>query len=661
MPSSLRQSARDMRVLGSGAAVRVAYEASKRGGGHALLFGRLLSTTSAPEVVSPFTVPADIPPGARDRNLAEAEEIVAGRVTLFGREVELGPRPDWHWVVEGEASWPSRPWWQIDIRSEARKADVKWSWELGRHRHLVVLARAVHLTGSPTFVSLLEAHLRSWLEQNPPEYGIHWYSNLEISLRAIAWLQVLALAGASLDPSVRGPMARVLRHSARHLVAELPYAISSMRNNHLLGDALGLVVLGAAFGDRWGAAWARLGDRIFVRHLRHLVRPDGSMIEDSLSYQRFVLEMVSVRVLLGDAPPDVVDSLSAGAQHLARLGALAGAVPQHGDWDEGRVLVGSRQRDVRGSVLLALSLSGAGALPEWRAAHDETAWYCGEGEAHEPQAAEQAGKDVGGAIGRAQSGPFTVWLKAGSGPSHGHADLCSSPIAYEDEWIIGDPGTGTYNGALEQRNYFRSSSAHSVLRVEGISQLEPHRSFRWLNTAQGRVGPPLRWSKGVVMWGWHDAYRRLEPARLVARVVMVADDGVTVADWVEGGDASFELSLPLGPGVVWRFPELHWPRGVLGLELPSGPRVSIGEQRPFSGWWSPTYGMVEPSVRLDLAGRVVGPVCWSVMRPGAAPGRVEDGVLCRGSVGLSVEFLPGLVQLRLQEGGVEQVALSTCP
>ena len=31
------------------------------------------------------------------------------------------------------------------------------------------------------------------------------------------------------------------------------------------------------------------------------MRPDGSMIEDSLSYHRFVLEMLIVRVLLGDA------------------------------------------------------------------------------------------------------------------------------------------------------------------------------------------------------------------------------------------------------------------------------------------------------------------------------------------------------------------------
>ncbi len=134
------------------------------------------------------------------------------------------------------------------LRSGSRAGDVKWVWELGRHRHLVVLARAAFLEPSvERWRRTLAAHLRSWLDANPPETGIHWYSNLEIALRALSWLQVLALAGGRLEPSLRAEMAQTLHRSARHLLADLPYTLSSRRNNHLLGDALGLSALGRSF------------------------------------------------------------------------------------------------------------------------------------------------------------------------------------------------------------------------------------------------------------------------------------------------------------------------------------------------------------------------------------------------------------------------------
>ncbi len=130
---------------------------------------------------------------------------------------------------------------------------MKWAWELGRHRHLVVLARAVHLAPTdPRYSDALDAQLASWLNANPPEVGVHWYSNLEIALRAIAWLQVIALAGEAISSPQREEMDLHLYHAGRHLIADLPYTVSTMRNNHLLGDALGLIALGMAFGrERW--------------------------------------------------------------------------------------------------------------------------------------------------------------------------------------------------------------------------------------------------------------------------------------------------------------------------------------------------------------------------------------------------------------------------
>ena len=365
--ANLRRVADDLRALGPSAALRAGYEASKRFGGHELVFGRLArSDATLPAFVPPLGRVADpVPAAAATRTLEAADRLLGGQVTIFGRDLPLPEEPDWHSVLHLPGQWPLEPWWRIDIRSDRRLGDVKWVWELGRHRHLVILARAVHLEpGDSPCLALLEAQLRSWLAQNPPEQGVHWYSNLEICLRVLAWLQVLALAGHLLPDDVTAAMTAVLFHSGRHLVVDLPYTVSSMRNNHLLGDALGLVALGKAFGGRGASRWwAGLGDRLFVAQLERHMRVDGSMIEDSLGYHRFVLEMLATRVLLGDPPDGVAEQLVAGAQFLARLGVgEGGVVPQYGDWDEGRVLASTgHPADLTGTVHLALALGGTGA------------------------------------------------------------------------------------------------------------------------------------------------------------------------------------------------------------------------------------------------------------------------------------------------------------
>jgi hypothetical protein len=477
----------------------------------------------------------------------------------------------------------------------------------------------------------LGSHLASWICANPPEIGVHWYSNLEIALRSLNWLQILALAGDQLEPSLVAEMSRVLYRSGSHLVADLPYTLSSMRNNHLLGDALGLVALGRSFpNDPAARRWVRLGDRLFRRQLQRHMRPDGSMIEDSLSYHRFVLEMLIVRALLGGHTKVEREALLGAAQFLCRLGALDGRVPMYGDWDEGRALASSGDlTDVAGSVQLALSLAGSGSPGAWRADHDEVAWYSHPGSSEAPSIAESKGGDVGGGFSRMDRGPFTCWLKAGSGPSHGHADLCSVVVAIDGEWVVGDPGTGSYNGMRAEREYFRSSVAHSVLRLDGQDQLVAQSAFRWRHTAAGAVGSPKCLQGLVLAWGFHDAYRRLEPPRRICRAVLCSEDGISVVDWVEGPPGcEFALSLPLGPGMRWREGVISAPDGrQLVADLPGRVRLTLGDGKSPRGCWSPTYGTLVNAQLLTAFGVVEGPVVWQLSLTGRHALRVDGDAI----------------------------------
>jgi hypothetical protein len=649
MTNVVQNLGRDLQTLGLGGLIRAPYEASKRLGGHRAVFANLAARPTPREVVSTVPTPSAIPAGALERSRREADKVIQGRLWFFGTQLSVGQPPDWHSVLHNEEHWPLTPWWEIDIRSDRRAGDVKWTWELARHRHLVILARAVH--ADPHEVKwrvALEDQIHSWSRANPLEKGVHWYSNLELSLRALAWLQVLALAGRQLTTDVRRSMAKILYHTGRHLVTELPYTVSSMRNNHLVGDALGLLAIGASFPESRAAhAWSRYARWLFDRQVNVQIKPDGSTVEDSVSYQRFVLEMLGMRACIEPAARSR-DQLVAAAQMLSRIGSLEGPVPQYGDWDEGRVLLSAQDPcDLRGSIYAALALAGTGAPPEWRERFDECAWYTPEGKPIPPEPAETQGRDTGAGIARAAVGELVAWLKVGSKPSHGHADLCSTSLLRGKDWIIGDPGTGTYNGPIDQRNYFRCSRAHSVLRVEGLDQLEPHRAFRWKHTAGGQIGEPIKLQRGLLMWGYHDAYRRLSPPRRVARAVLLISGGLVVADWVEGSPAGrYLLSLPLGPDIQWRDNLLTLPDDTrLALDVPADPQFIRGQVEPFDGWWSSTYGAVVPSIRLEMDGMITGPICWAVRRLDTPRPVVAGSTLSVGETTVDVEWGPRTVRL----------------
>ena len=639
---------RDLVALGPMAPVRAAYEVAKRSGAHGAVLRRFVAGAHArPLVTLPaFELPTSIPPTAQQRALADAKAIVGEGHRVFGQRFPVEQPLDWTALPGTDLSWPAAAyWWDIDIRTEQRLGDVKWTWELGRHRDLVVLARAAALEPDGPWLEALESRLRGWFEISAPEVGIHWYSNLEIALRVIAWAQIFSLVGTRLEPVLVSTMEEHVAGAERHLIFDFPYTASSMRNNHLLGDALGIIVIDRFTGGDGSRRPARLAERFFADQLARHMKSDGSMIEDSLSYHRFVMEMLVVKVLLGDTSSGVVDALHGSAAHLVRMGALVGPLPQWGDWDEGRVLASSGDAlDVEGTTRLALSLTDAAASAD-AADFDELAWY-----GVSSSTVRRENPPVGGTSGgitHVHHGPWRVWFKVDLEHSHQHADLGHVSIEYDGQWVVVDPGTGTYNGPLEIRNAFRTSGAHNGVRVDGSEILTPHRAFRWLGDPQGQAAPLLAVDDVSVAFSSHDAFVEGHECR-VARAVVVSPTAVTCVDWLERRvDSSLTLALA---------PELDWSGkgivGIEGLELRGldGARVVRGSVRPFAGWNSTTYGEWSPATWIDLDRGPSQVTWWSVAQNDCAAVTTNGREVEVDGLALSAQFEPECVTVNVRHG-----------
>ncbi|MBN1347504.1 MAG: alginate lyase family protein [Phycisphaerae bacterium] len=589
---------------------------------------------------------------------AAADEVARCRFHFMGHTFDFHGGPiDWHWAPERGTSWPRLPWSRISLYGPGVPGDVKLTWELNRHQFWPTLARAYWLTGEDRYVEAWIAQITSWLDDNPPEIGVNWFSNLEHAIRIVNWWIALGmfLPAPQLSDDLVGRILGTMVLKARHIVADLDHTRINMPNNHLLGDSMGLAVMGLLLPDLPEShRWRELGLETLWSEAQRQIHPDGASFECAISYHRFVAYFYVLTAGLcekiGVEVPDLVRRRLEGmfefAMHLRRPD---GGMPSIGDWDDGRTVVLSEQAlsDFRpmlstGAVLFGRSdmAHSAGRLDE------ETLWLVGPeaGETFDeltprpPDGTSRCFSDGGYFISRTDWTDQAFYCVVRNGPfeSHTHADLLNVEMAAFGEPLVVDPGTYTYNGPWAWRTYFRSARAHNALLVDGRGQTFAHRIFRWLWPPQGQT---LAWHAGQRVdyyEGQHDGFRHLAGGLVHRRVVLtVRGEYWLVLDGLLGrGEHEAELRLQLAPTL-----DVAEQEGLLFLTGPGGVGATIstwcsraarigiarGEEAPISGWYSPGYGVKTETttVSLSASGELPLWIAWLVKPSRGAPAPVR--------------------------------------
>jgi hypothetical protein len=450
----------------------------------------------SPEAVRPLLDPA------YTANLfALADRIAAGELPAFSEWLQPGPAIAWRKDYRHGQETGTAYFRQIPYLNFTAAGDHKWIWEINRHQHLVTLAQAWALSGKPDYRTALCAQLESWLGQNPPQRGINWASALEVAFRALSWIWIWHLAGASLPPALARQMLQGLYRHGAHLEANLSVYFSP--NTHLLGEALALDALGRFLPNLpESPRWVRLGSHHVAEALRQQVRPDGSHFEQSSYYHVYTLDMLLFhRILAGPGTAEQERALARMAAYLTALLGHDGCLPLIGDDDGGRLFhpFGPRNQFGRGTLAVFHSLSGTPAPSAWadRHCHSEmAAWWLGT--APPPVAVpgavprerpSQLFPDAGLAFLTAEN--TSVIADAGSfgrgSAGHSHADTLQVLVRRGEQELLIDPGTCTYISDPVLRETFRGSAGHATISVTGLPQAQPQGPFRWASPPAVRI------------------------------------------------------------------------------------------------------------------------------------------------------------------------------
>jgi hypothetical protein len=582
--------------------------------------------------------------------LVAADRIAGGTLDIFGVSC-VGSPPRWNrdpkTGIDAPLSWGKR----LDYRDRRRVGEIKYLWELNRHLYLVTLAQAYALSRDPKYLYVLREHLTSWFSACPCGRGPNWCSALEAAIRLINWSIAWQLAGgAGSELFAGGAGARFRAHWLASIYQHGRFVRGyfsrhSSANNHLIGEAAGLYIAGLTW-PCWPELrrWRAQARRILEHEALLQNSADGVNLEQAVCYQQFVLDFLLLSLLAGESAgepfsADYRQRIAAMLGFLASIMDAGGEVPMIGDADDGAVTRLAPGTDF--SPYRSLLASGAvlfedgGLRHKARELDDKTRWLFGARASEvfdrwrvQPVALPRRHAFPAGGyyiLGCDFESESEIRVVADVGPlgygtlaAHGHADALSFTLSIGGLPFLIDPGTYLYHGGGVWRAYFRSTSAHNTVVVDGLDQSEQGGDFLWLRKARAGCSGAEISDTVETLEGWHEGYLRLADPVLHRRRYTLEKRSrlLRIEDRLEmQGEHDVELFfhcaaecavLPVASGFAIS-------RGPVTLlaRLPSHPQASLqvyrGSTHPPRGWISRRYDQREPAPTIVWRARLARP------------------------------------------------------
>jgi hypothetical protein len=573
---------------------------------------------------------------------AAARRIADGRLDVFSlAELDLGTPPRWNRDPKTGIEGPLAFGKLLDYRDPDLVGDIKYLWEPNRHLHLVTLAQAYALSGKRQFYDALAEQLDSWFIACPYGRGPNWSSALEAAIRLVNWAIAWQLVQPIRDKDFEARWLRSVYEHA-HFVRHW-FSAHSSANNHLIGEATGVFVAALTW-PHWPEmrAWGKSAKRILEREALAQNAPDGVNREQAVWYQQFVLDMLLVALLAGKAngecfSADYEARLEAMMDFIASIMDQGGNVPMFGDADDGYVVRldhGAAFSPYRSALALGALLFRRGDFKLKAGRIDDKArWLLGNLAAQQYEALDTESTRLpqrqtfpeGGyyILGADFDTPNEIRAVVDAGAlgytsiaAHGHADALSFTLSVGGREFLIDPGTYAYHTQERWRQYFRGTSAHNTVRIDGRDQSEQGGNFLWLEKARAGCGLWLSSGEKDSFEGWHDGYLRLDDP-VKHRRLLELDKGarrLLIEDSLEMGEEHevelfFHCSEHCRVDAVAEGFLIERDGFVLRLILPANGTSEIckGSLSPVSGWVSRGFDRRQPTSTIAWRAKLSAP------------------------------------------------------
>lgn len=594
-------------------------------------------------------------PQIKEKILGNAEKFLEHRFTIFrAKDVHFGNTINWHLDFISGREWPRKFYAKLSYRN----ADVgasKWIMELNRHQHFFTLGQAWLITKEEKYAAEIVNQMLSWIDQNPYLIGINWYSGLEMALRLISWTWALnALSDfAGITSHKKHKILEALFNQAEFI--EKHHVRFSSANNHLIGEATGLVLAGLFFiKNETAAYWLKKGLAILENEIERQILPDGMSAEQSTHYLAFALDfyLIGCIALLraGRQLPEIYNTRFKEVADLIHDWQDArGLLPDFGDGDNGCIYFPEYSDTRFSSILNSIGLlSDEPALCSENLKSDPVIFWlwhwhenyqsCLEKECPPYVNNESKFRSHAGYFSMKSSDPENRHQmifdcgNLGLQPmaAHGHADALSFTLNMNGVPMLIDPGTYAYYYRLPWKNYFRGTAAHNTLTVDGLDQSQIVSYFVWQNQAQVKIRQQTNENEFDFIVAEHDGYNRLNHRVWHQRQVLYIKNYYwLIVDLGYGfGRHHFEQNFHFAAegqlvqeGRIFKYSFQKQTLFLCPLEEDAeAANIFRGSMNPLRGWWSPKFHELEQTTTLTI-GKMAN--CPAIFGTALWPGHLQ--------------------------------------
>jgi hypothetical protein len=338
------------------------------------------------------------------------------------------------------------------------------------------------------YFQLFKQYLISWNNENKYLYGVNWLVSMEVAIRAINIIVAANYFKIEIqnDEEFEKFLSVLIQKHGEFILRNLEYKASSLGNNHLLSDFVGLFIISNFIKSHPKSKhWEKKSICELNKILSYQILNDGLSFENSVPYHRLVLELIIFYVGFG-----IDNHIQLSREFLNKFNLMfhyvkiyiddSGNAPQVGDNDSGRVL------NVGG-----ISNNHAYLLHYWK-------YFL----SHKVLAETINDKNViriknfyyfnAGRRLVFKNSQFRLFFVVESAPcnttsSHSHFDTGSFVLSINGVEFFVDLGTYSYTKDIEERNKFRSLISHNLPIPEDIYENKeynlPKSAFKIKNKA----------------------------------------------------------------------------------------------------------------------------------------------------------------------------------
>jgi hypothetical protein len=615
--------------------------------------------------------------------LALAREELRGRVRCFGSWMaDFGFPPDWHRNPATGGRWNAEAHWTLALRDTSREGDIKFTWEIGRFPHAYRVARAAAFSPEvkTELAEALLQQIRGFVAANPYGRGVHWSSGQEIILRLMAWLFALdvLLSGTPLREEAEDIIADSLLAAATYVEAHIDYSRLAVYNNHLLSEALGLLIAGTFLPEASrAAAWHAQGRGLLEVEADRQFYPDGSYIQQSHNYHRVALQNLLWACLVARAGDDAPAGSWLRAMErsldflVAHQNLEDGRLPNYGSNDGAlpSILSTCDFADFRPTLQVVSLLTRGERLYPPGPWDEEAAWFLGPKALDAPlRPATRKSVSFAGAghhvLRGHDPGTFGAFRCGTLRDRFSQIDMLHLDVWWRGSNVLVDGGSYLYNGSPELHNHFMRTASHNTVQLDERDQMLHLRQFKVVYWTKAKLLCFEDHPEWVLCSGEHYGYHR-HPGACVHRrsVLLIKDDLWIVADRIDG-EGAHRIRLHWLGG---EFPHSCNPKqNAMSLETPAGSfnvqvldenglplegSVVSGQENPPRGWLSRYYGKKTPVPSLVVQMNQEVPITLvSLLSAGNA------GVAVHGDAWI-IEQGENRVGFRLRQGLFHEVSI----